>query len=132
MAPKVGPMRGMPYAVATAMPQTIRPGCNSPVIWTTPSSDETISMGPNVFASSIPLFLRDSTTWASWPVASITIFDSMAMGSTQVMALGRAETGVQFMTTPETFPFLYMQSSNFVMLMILAPASQAEAMSLEH
>ena len=41
--------------------------------------------------------------------------------------------GVQFMTMPATLPFsLYTRSSNMVMFLILAPASQVIAMSFEH
>jgi len=58
----------------------------------------------------------------------------MAMGSTQVICLGSACTGVQLMTTPLT---LFASRMTQVVerpscLSVFTPASQAAAISLEH
>ena len=47
------------------------------------------------------------------------------------MFLGRAETGIQFTTTPETLPFFKTKSSNFVKFKNFTPASHALAINLE-
>ncbi len=46
IAPKVGPIRGNPYTVETAMPVTIRPGCTSPVCSMIRSSDRSTHIAP--------------------------------------------------------------------------------------
>ena len=89
-------------------------------------------MPSNPSISTSPRCSRDLTTTASCPVASTTILDSNATGSTHVIALGSADTGVQFITTPPTLSFLTTTSSNLVMLRTLTPASIAAPMSLEH
>ncbi len=72
------------------------------------------------------------TTSASCPVASMTSFDSKAMGSTQLIGLGSRATGVQFTTTPPTrFFSLSTMSSKAVMFSTPAPDSHAAAMSFE-
>ena len=88
-------------------------------------------MGPYARTFKSPLFSRLFATKASWPVASMAIFGARAMGSTQVICLGRAETGDRFMTTPSTLLLRWTTSSNFVRFSILAPASHVAEMSFE-
>ena len=58
------------------------------------------------------------------------IFASSAIGSTQVMFLGSADTGIQFTTIPATLPCLKTRSSNFVRFKNFTPASHVAAINL--
>ena len=53
------------------------------------------------------------------------------MGSTHVIFLGSAETGIQFTTSPATLPFFNTKSSNFVRFRNFTPASHALAISFD-
>ncbi len=110
----------------------MRPGKTSPVFSTTASSELSASMGPVPARAMSPRLASFSATAASCPVASTTTRASRETGSTQVICLGSAPTGVQFTTTPQTWPPLTTTSSTVTIFKILTPASQAEAMSLEH
>src|SRR5574342_421662 len=89
-------------------------------------------MGSIPFHFTYPLSISLFTATESCPEASITIFDSRATGSTHVIFLGSAETGIQFTTTPPTLSFFKTRSSNFVSCKNLTPESQAAAINFEH
>src|SRR5687767_10226867 len=110
----------------------MRPGNTSPVKFTTASSLPSTHIGSIHVHFTYPLSINRFTATESCPEASITILLSNATGSTQVMFLGSADTGIQFTTTPETRLFFNTKSSNLVNCKNRTPASHAAAMSFEH
>src|SRR3712207_8632933 len=84
------------------------------------------------FHLTYPLSIRRLTATESCPEASITILLSRATGSTHVIFLGKAETGIQLTTTPPTRLFLSTRSSNLVSCKKRTPASHAADINLLH
>src|SRR5262245_12349513 len=130
--PNVGPILGRPNVSVTHIPVATSPGNISVVFSTTASSPPFTHIGSIPFQSTRPLCINLLTATESCPEASTTILLSSAIGSTQVIFVGSAETGIQFTTTPPTRLSLRTKSSNFVSCRKRTPASHAAAMSLEH
>jgi len=71
------------------------------------------------------------TATESCPAASIIVYATSAIGTTLVMFLGNADTGIQFTTIPATLPCLRTKSSNFVRFKNFTPASHVAAINFE-
>src|SRR2546425_608032 len=110
----------------------IRSGKTPPVKLTPASSLPSPPIGSIPFPFTYPRSINRLTATESWPEASITSLLSIATGSTHVMFLGNADTGIQFTTTPPTRLFLSTRSSNFVNCRNRTPASQAALIDLLH
>src|SRR3989338_8772623 len=129
--PYVGPILANPCVSVTDIPAATSPGYTSPVLLTTCSSPSFTYIGFIPFHSTSPLSTSRFTATESCPDASMIIFASSAIGSTHVMFLGNADTGIQLTTMPVTLPFFKTRSSNFVRLRNFTPASHAAAINFE-
>lgn len=90
LPPNEGPILGRLCRVSTAIPLASNPGDTYLVCFISSYSLRLTHIPPEPFTSTIPLPIRQFTTIASCPVASMTNLISTATGSTQVITLGSA------------------------------------------